>query len=436
MAECRGGDGLIKLFGKTIPVPEPVGALSKDLGHSGSSSTESGVQEITTDPSPQPEVVDAEDPAVDKGSQLQSGDDEAASEKEKLKKPDKILPCPRCSSMDTKFCYFNNYNINQPRHFCKKCQRYWTAGGAMRNVPVGAGRRKNKNVLAASNFLQRVRAALPVDTFCSSPCPPVKTNGTVLSFGHDASSTLDLAEHLKDNRIPIARSRNARDNPSMGSCSEVVSSNRNDKDQRNDITVEKSANGVQQQHPAGMNGGTMWPYGCTPSPAAYYTSGIAIPIYPGAPGPGYWGCMVPGAWSLPWPVQCQPQALSSPTSAPSVSSAPSPLTLGKHPRDQADEGNRGHGNGNGKVWVPKTIRIDNADEVARSSIRSLFGIKGDDRDEQISGTSGQKLATSVFEPKQHEAKMAKHAEAITSLPLLHHANPVALTRSVIFHEGS
>lgn len=144
MAECRGGDGLIKLFGKTIPVPEPVGALSKDLGHSGSSSTESGVQEITTDPSPQPEVVDAEDPAVDKGSQLQSGDDEAASEKEKLKKPDKILPCPRCSSMDTKFCYFNNYNVNQPRHFCKACHRYWTAGGALRNVPVGAGRRKNR----------------------------------------------------------------------------------------------------------------------------------------------------------------------------------------------------------------------------------------------------------------------------------------------------
>ncbi|KAJ0975567.1 hypothetical protein J5N97_017532 [Dioscorea zingiberensis] len=52
---------------------------------------------------------------------------------------------PSCNSMDTKFCYYNNYNVNQPRYFCKKCQRYWTAGGTMRNVPVGAGRRKNKN---------------------------------------------------------------------------------------------------------------------------------------------------------------------------------------------------------------------------------------------------------------------------------------------------
>ncbi|CAN8313179.1 unnamed protein product [Cochlearia groenlandica] len=61
-----------------------------------------------------------------------------------LKKPDKILPCPRCNSLDTKFCYYNNYNVNQPRHFCRNCQRYWTSGGSMRTVPVGSGRRKNK----------------------------------------------------------------------------------------------------------------------------------------------------------------------------------------------------------------------------------------------------------------------------------------------------
>ncbi|CAL0306453.1 unnamed protein product [Lupinus luteus] len=59
-------------------------------------------------------------------------------------KPDKIIPCPRCKSMETKFCYFNNYNVNQPRHFCRGCQRYWTAGGTLRHVPIGAGRRKAK----------------------------------------------------------------------------------------------------------------------------------------------------------------------------------------------------------------------------------------------------------------------------------------------------
>ncbi|XP_068665043.1 cyclic dof factor 4-like [Aristolochia californica] len=60
------------------------------------------------------------------------------------KMPNKALPCPRCKSTETKFCYFNNYNVNQPRHFCKGCQRYWTAGGTLRNVPFGAGRRKAK----------------------------------------------------------------------------------------------------------------------------------------------------------------------------------------------------------------------------------------------------------------------------------------------------
>ncbi|KAJ8493565.1 hypothetical protein OPV22_015286 [Ensete ventricosum] len=71
---------------------------------------------------------------------------DAGSWQEKAaRKPEKMLPCPRCGSPDTKFCYYNNYNVNQPRHFCRNCHRYWTAGGAMRNVPVGAGRLKNRS---------------------------------------------------------------------------------------------------------------------------------------------------------------------------------------------------------------------------------------------------------------------------------------------------
>ncbi|RXH81621.1 hypothetical protein DVH24_035042 [Malus domestica] len=41
-----------------------------------------------------------------------------------FKKPDKFLPCPRCGSLDTEFCYSNNYNVNQPRQYWKNCQRY------------------------------------------------------------------------------------------------------------------------------------------------------------------------------------------------------------------------------------------------------------------------------------------------------------------------
>ncbi|XP_051113652.1 dof zinc finger protein DOF3.2-like [Andrographis paniculata] len=54
------------------------------------------------------------------------------------------LKCPRCDSTNTKFCYYNNYSLSQPRYFCKSCRRYWTKGGTLRNVPVGGGCRRNK----------------------------------------------------------------------------------------------------------------------------------------------------------------------------------------------------------------------------------------------------------------------------------------------------
>nr|AAX54942.2 Dof1 [Triticum aestivum] len=58
--------------------------------------------------------------------------------------PEAAVKCPRCESTNTKFCYYNNYNLSQPRHFCKSCRRYWTKGGVLRNVPVGGGCRKAK----------------------------------------------------------------------------------------------------------------------------------------------------------------------------------------------------------------------------------------------------------------------------------------------------
>ncbi|KAG0609234.1 hypothetical protein M758_8G168700 [Ceratodon purpureus] len=67
-----------------------------------------------------------------------------ALQERRLKPPDQVIACPRCQSLNTKFCYYNNYSLTQPRHFCKSCRRYWTAGGTLRNVPVGGGCRKNK----------------------------------------------------------------------------------------------------------------------------------------------------------------------------------------------------------------------------------------------------------------------------------------------------
>ncbi|KAL0380495.1 UNVERIFIED_CONTAM: Dof zinc finger protein DOF3.1 [Sesamum angustifolium] len=72
------------------------------------------------------------------------------------------LKCPRCDSTDTKFCYYNNYNLSQPRHFCKSCRRYWTKGGTLRNIPVGGGSRKNaKRGSTSSSAAAKRPAAAP-----------------------------------------------------------------------------------------------------------------------------------------------------------------------------------------------------------------------------------------------------------------------------------
>ncbi|XP_071692121.1 uncharacterized protein [Rutidosis leptorrhynchoides] len=63
---------------------------------------------------------------------------------------DQALKCPRCDSTHTKFCYYNNYSLTQPRYFCKTCRRYWTKGGTLRNIPVGGGCKKNKKVSSSS----------------------------------------------------------------------------------------------------------------------------------------------------------------------------------------------------------------------------------------------------------------------------------------------
>ncbi|KAJ8424104.1 hypothetical protein Cgig2_000850 [Carnegiea gigantea] len=67
------------------------------------------------------------------------------SERKVRPQKDQALNCPRCNSTNTKFCYYNNYSLTQPRYFCKTCRRYWTEGGSLRNIPVGGGSRKSKS---------------------------------------------------------------------------------------------------------------------------------------------------------------------------------------------------------------------------------------------------------------------------------------------------
>lgn len=84
------------------------------------------------------------------------------------------LKCPRCDSINTKFCYYNNYNKSQPRHYCKGCKRHWTEGGTLRNVPVGGGR-KNKRLRPTDpvdHIIGKKRVTLEVN---DQGCPLINT---------------------------------------------------------------------------------------------------------------------------------------------------------------------------------------------------------------------------------------------------------------------
>ncbi|XP_022142194.1 dof zinc finger protein DOF3.1-like isoform X2 [Momordica charantia] len=111
------------------------------------------------------------------------------------------LKCPRCDSSNTKFCYYNNYSLSQPRHFCKACKRYWTRGGTLRNVPVGGGcRRNNKRLKTSSSSSSTVNAAAAVkstpanSTASQNPHPQNSTNP--MFYGFDAIGGLGFSSAL------------------------------------------------------------------------------------------------------------------------------------------------------------------------------------------------------------------------------------------------
>ncbi|KAK7292202.1 hypothetical protein RIF29_07976 [Crotalaria pallida] len=381
-----------------------------------------------------PSIEEDEETEKSKSYKSQKEQNDASSSAEKtLKKPDKLLPCPRCNSMDTKFCYYNNYNVNQPRYFCKACQRYWTAGGTMRNVPVGAGRRKNKNSAAhyphitISEALQGARIDAPNGIHHHQM---LKSNGRVLSFGLDHAPICDSmasAMNLGDKKVLNGATRNEfhgfEDRRFPVPCkSGENNSDSIDYSNSSSITVSGSigeSNKSTFQEPVLGNNGFIpqvpcipsvpWPYPWNfqvPSPALCPSAAFPIPFYPAA----FWNCTMPGNLDY-----------SSP--------GPNSPTLGKHSRDgdiikqepmHKDEPLSKQRNGS--VLVPKTLRIDDPSDAAKSSIWATLGIKN----ESLSGGGMFKAFQSTKKDKE------SHIEAS---PVLR-ANPAALSRSLDFHENS
>ncbi|KAF8053234.1 hypothetical protein N665_1444s0006 [Sinapis alba] len=128
------------------------------------------------------------------------------------------LKCPRCDSSNTKFCYYNNYSLSQPRYFCKACKRYWTRGGTLRNVPVGGSYRKNKRVKRPATA---TAASMASTTTSSSPNNPhhqfSSMNHHPLFYG--------LSDHVSN--LPVIPSRfsdSSKSTSSSGLESEFLSS--------------------------------------------------------------------------------------------------------------------------------------------------------------------------------------------------------------------
>ncbi|KAF6155864.1 hypothetical protein GIB67_039195 [Kingdonia uniflora] len=125
--------------------------------------------------------------------------------------PQPVLKCPRCDSSNTKFCYYNNYSLSQPRHFCKACKRYWTRGGTLRNVPVGGGYRKNKRVKRPTNTSEVASSSLT-----SNPKPN--------QHSHQISAMSSLFYNLPNDHLSSYSSSTSH-HPFHGFCSSTSSEN-------------------------------------------------------------------------------------------------------------------------------------------------------------------------------------------------------------------
>ncbi|KAL9281749.1 Cyclic dof factor 2 [Arabidopsis thaliana] len=334
----------------------------------------------------------------------------ACSQEGKLKKPDKILPCPRCNSMETKFCYYNNYNVNQPRHFCKKCQRYWTAGGTMRNVPVGAGRRKNKSPASHYNRHVSITSAEAMQKVARTDLQ--HPNGAnLLTFGSDSVLCESMASGLNLAEKSLLKTQTVLQEPNEG------------------LKITVPLNQTNEE------AGTVSPLPkvpCFPGPPPtwpYAWNGVSWTVLPFYPPPAYWSCpgVSPGAWnSFTWMPQ---------PNSPSGSNPNSP-TLGKHSRDEnaaepgtAFDETESLGREKSKpercLWVPKTLRIDDPEEAAKSSIWETLGIKKDEN----ADTFG------AFRSSTKEKSSLSEGRLPGRRPELQ-ANPAALSRSANFHESS
>lgn len=257
-------------------------------------------------------------------------------------------------------------------------------------MAIGAGRWKNKNL---ASLCRQTRADQPNGIHH----PTLKSDCAVnLNLGSDTPLRQSMASKLNiaDKRV----------------------------DKRVDISEEMVPNGHGNPPVLACFSGSPWPcpwnfvqWTSPASPVVYRPSGFRMPFYTAPP---FGACAVPCVWSIP------------PCVTPLIPGHDSP-TLGKHPRDDTTsdsekEQPQKESNPGKCFWVPKTLRIDDPSEAARSFIWTTLGDENDKKAGSV-GKSGGPL--NAFEPKGRMNNVSTAASVL-------HANPAALSRALRFHESS
>ncbi|KAE8721156.1 Dof zinc finger protein DOF1.3 [Hibiscus syriacus] len=482
MSNMNGGDPAFKLFGRKIPVPESqihVGDSSSDVTNPEPDTSQANASGelgkfvmVEHDKEECRASVKSNEISMNSKVKEELVETNSTDQEKAFKRPDKILPCPRCNSLDTKFCYFNNYNVNQPRYFCKNCQRYWTAGGTMRNVPIGAGRRKNKHL--ASQYRQIIVSSggVPVTQIDApdsatqqllSPCETTTSmgNGTVLKFGAEAplcqsmETVLSLGDQsrcvetgtVSCGEIPEEHSGRS----SMMSCSvrgSELPGNVIPKEQiglgrlnepntmhtpkcyplppcifpwnQGPNNVAPTASGQCSSERTGAPNSTMNAIQWYPAPMVA-VPGFCPPNIPLQFMPAYWGCVpvwAPGGGNVSNKGCLSP----SPSTSNSCGSGNGLQTLGKHFREEnfveEDQSEK-------CILVPKILRVDDPNDASRSPIWATLGIKPGEKDPLRGGKIFNAFESKV-EGKDHVADGSHILEA----------NPAALSRSHTFQEST
>ncbi|KAK9748820.1 hypothetical protein RND81_02G082800 [Saponaria officinalis] len=131
--------------------------------------------------------------------------------------------CPRCASSNTKFCYYNNYSLSQPRFFCKGCRRYWTRGGSLRSVPVGGGCRKSRRSRSVKSSLSSssvVNTSPIMSSDCSqeSGCPDIDMAAVFAKYLNHDHGNLGQEINEATNTTPTTSSEASHDSLTSSSC--------------------------------------------------------------------------------------------------------------------------------------------------------------------------------------------------------------------------